>query len=230
MSTPTPTTPAQPSGAPPAPATPGTDPAPQTPPTPQQPPAAPDPAATRTDPQDVASLPEWAQKLIRDTRAEAADYRTRYQQAAQPQQPTAPAPPVADVPEGAVERLPKWAQQAITDNAAAARLAAVQAAVIQAAPTAGADVARLLDSASFTAAVAQIDPSDTAAVTEAIKSAVTAQPWLAAAPSGPPRSGADFGRTGGGEVTAEQFARMSYADRVDLHRTDPDTYRRLAGA
>ncbi|CAL9480393.1 hypothetical protein [Streptomyces sp. enrichment culture] len=230
MSTPTPAAPAAPSGAPQPPAPSGNDPAPQNPPAPQQQP----PTAPQTDPQDVASLPDWAQKLIRDTRAEAADYRTRYQQAQQqPQQPapqTPPTPPVADVPEGAVERLPKWAQQAITESAAAARRAAVQAAVIQAAPTAGADVARLLDSASFNAAVAQIDPADTTAVTEAIKNAVTAQPWLAATPSGPPRGGADFGQTGAREVTPEQFARMSYAERTELYQTDPDTYRRLAGA
>lgn len=234
MSTPTPTaptTPAAPSGAPQAPAAPGT--APQAPAAPQQQPQ--DPAAPQNDPQDVASLPDWAQKLIRDTRAEAADYRTRYQQATQqqPQQPApqTPAAPVVDVPEGAVERLPRWAQQALAESTAAARRAAVQAAVIQAAPTAGADVARLLDSASFNAAVAQVDPSDTAAVTEAIKNAVTAQPWLAAGPpQTAPKGGADFSNPGPGAVTPEQFAAMSYAERAELYQTDPDTYRRLAGS
>lgn len=239
MSTPTPTAPAAPaapSGAPQTPAAPGT--APQAPAAPQQQPQTPqqpqDPAAPQNDPQDVASLPEWAQKLIRDTRAEAADYRTRYQQATQqpPQQPAAQAPaaPVVDVPEGAVERLPRWAQQALAESTAAARRAAVQAAVIQAAPTAGADVARLLDSASFNAAVAQVDPSDTAAITEAIKNAVTAQPWLAAGPpQTAPKGGADFSNPGPGAVTPEQFAAMSYAERAELYQTDPDTYRRLAG-
>ncbi|WP_190061239.1 hypothetical protein, partial [Streptomyces echinoruber] len=156
------------------------------------------------------------------------------QQAAQqqPQQPApqAPAAPVVDVPEGAVERLPKWAQQALTESAAAARKAAVQAAVIQAAPSAGADVARLLDSASFNTAVAQIDPADTAAITEAIKNAVTAQPWLAAVPQTPAKGGADFSSTGPGAITPEQFAAMSYAERAELFQTDPDTYRRLAGS
>ncbi|MFH8793845.1 hypothetical protein [Streptomyces sp. NPDC017941] len=230
MSTP-PTAPA-PSSDPQAPTAPSTTSAPPQP----QPPATPlTPQQSTTpqgEPQDVASLPEWAQKLIKDTRAEAADYRTRAQQVA-PQQPTpqAPAvPPAAEAPEGDVARLPKWAQQALADSGAAARRAAVQAAVIQAAPTVGADVARLLDSASFTAAVAQLDPTDTAAVTEAIKNAVAAQPYLAAVPQTAPKGGADFSDPGPGAVTAEQFAAMPYAERAELYQTDPETYRRLAGS
>ncbi|KUF19584.1 hypothetical protein [Streptomyces silvensis] len=220
-------TPASDPQAPAAASTASTPPQPQAPAVPQAPQQS---TAPQGEPQDVASLPEWAQKLIRDTRAEAADYRTRAQQAA-PQQPTpqAPAaPPAAEAPEGDVTRLPKWAQQALADSGAAARRAAVQAAVIQAAPTVGADVARLLDSASFTAAVAQLDPADTAAVTEAIKNAVTAQPYLAAVPQTAPKGGADFSNPGPGAVTAEQFAAMPYAERTELFQTDPDTYRRLA--
>lgn len=140
-----------------------------------------------------------------------------------PEQQTAPQGEPQDV-----ASLPEWAQQALATSSAAARQAAVQAAVIQAAPSAGADVARLLDSASFTAAVAQLDPSDTAAVTQAITNAVTAQPYLAAVPQTPAKGGADFTDPGPGAVTPEQFAAMSYAERADLFQTDPDTYRRLA--
>ncbi|MBI0374734.1 hypothetical protein JBE27_00190 [Streptomyces albiflaviniger] len=232
MSTPTSTAPGAPSAAPTAPqAHAPTAPAstPPAPPNPAAPPATPEGGA----PQDVASLPAWAQKLITDTRAEAANYRTRAQAVEQGQQPAAPTPPApapADAPEGDVSRLPQWAQRAITDGQSAARRAAVQAAVIQAAPAAGADVARLLDSQSFAATLAGVDPTDTTAITQAITNAVTAQPWLAVAPTGPARGGADFGSTGTGEVTAEQFARMSYAERVELHQSDPDTYRRLAGS
>ncbi|MGW5673943.1 hypothetical protein ACWEV4_02425 [Streptomyces sp. NPDC003860] len=222
MSTPTPTAPADPAApaAPQSPATPPSSSSPTPPaPAPQQP----------TAPQDVASLPEWAQKLIKDTRAEAADYRTRYQQATPPQ-PTAPAAvPPADVPEGDIGRLPKWAQQALSDSTAAARRAAVQAAVIQAAPAAGADVARLLDSTSFAAAVAQIAPTDTDAISAAITAAMASQPWLAAVPQTPARGGADFSSAGPGAVTPEQFAGMSYTERIELYQSDPDTYRRLAG-
>ncbi|MEV0445957.1 hypothetical protein AB0I84_31540 [Streptomyces spectabilis] len=232
MSTPNTTT-AQapaPSGDPQAQTAPSTS---STPPPPQAPAAPPSPqqqTAPQGEPQDVASLPEWAQKLIKDTRAEAADYRTRAQQSApQPPTPQAPAaPPVDAAADGDVTRLPKWAQQALADSTAAARQAAVQAAVIQAAPGAGADVARLLDSASFTAAVAQLDPTDTAAVAEAITNAVTAQPYLAALPQTPAKGGADFTDAGPGAVTPEQFAAMSYAERAELFQSDPDTYRRLA--
>ncbi|MBC9714071.1 hypothetical protein H9Y04_16020 [Streptomyces sp. TRM66268-LWL] len=224
MSTPTPTAPATTSDAPAAPPAASTT-------------TAAEPAATAptnppsTEAQDVASLPAWAQKLITDTRAEAANYRTRAQAAEQtPAQATAPTPaPTVEAREGDVSRLPQWAQRALSDGQTAAHRAAVQAAVIQAAPGAGADVARLLDSQSFAAAVAEVDPADPAAITQAITNALTAQPWLAATPSGPARAGADFTNTGPGEVTAEQFARMSYAERVELHQTAPETYRRLAG-
>ncbi|MFI2037601.1 hypothetical protein ACH470_23580 [Streptomyces bottropensis] len=228
-----PATPTAPATTPPAPVS--TPPAPATPPAPTAPPAAPQGG----EPQDVASLPAWAQKLITDTRAEAASYRTRAQAVEQGQPPaataTAPATPTAppapgDAPEGDVSRLPLWAQRAITDGQTAGRRAAVQAAIIQAAPGAGADVARLLDSQSFAATVATVDPTDTAAITQAITTAVTAQPWLSAQATGPARGGADFGGTGAGEVTPAQFAAMSYAERVALHQSDPDTYRRLAGS
>ncbi|MFG2650957.1 hypothetical protein [Streptomyces sp. NPDC048436] len=231
MSTPTTAPASTPTGDPQAPAVP----APSTSSTPQQQAATtPPPAAPQGEPQDVAALPDWAQKLIKDTRAEAADYRTRYQQAAPqtapPQAPQPPAaPPAVEAAEGDVTRLPKWAQQALADSTAAARRAAVQAAVVQAAPTAGADVARLLDSTSFTAAVAQIDPSDPAAVADAIKNALTAQPWLAAVPQTAPKGGADFSNPGPGAITPEQFAALPYGERAELFQTDPETYRRLAG-
>ncbi|KUN96193.1 hypothetical protein [Streptomyces caeruleatus] len=235
MSTPTPSAPTAPA-APAAPQAPAPA-APTAPPTPAAPAAAPTAPTAPTapeggEPQDVASLPAWAQKLITDTRAEAANYRTRAQSVEQGQQPAPPTAPQApaDAPEGDVTRLPQWAQRAITDGQTAARRAAVQAAIIQAAPAAGADVARLLDSQSFAAAVASVDPADTAAIQQAITNTLTAQPWLAVTPTGPARGGADFTSTGAGEVTPEQFARMSYAERVELHQSDPDTYRRLAGS
>ncbi|WP_406334347.1 hypothetical protein OG814_11805 [Streptomyces zaomyceticus] len=178
--------PGQPPAAPPA--APPTAP-PAAPAAPPQPPAAP----PQGEAQNVADLPPWAQKLIADTRAEAAGYRTRAQAAGtgeQPQQPPA-APPAAPAPEGDVSRLPQWAQRALTESQTAARTAAIQTAVLRAAPTAGADPARLLDSASFAAAMAAVDPTDATAVTAAITAALTAQPWLAAQ-TGPGRGGADF--------------------------------------
>ncbi|MCZ9348551.1 hypothetical protein NGM36_01800, partial [Streptomyces mutabilis] len=158
------------------------------------------PAPAQGEPQDVASLPEWAQTLIRTTRAEAADWRTKAQGTA-PQTPAAPAAPQApaEAPEGDVSRLPKWAQNAVTQAQAAARQAAVQSAVYTTAAAAGADPVALLDSQSAMNALAAVDPTDTTAVTAAITAAVQANPRLAAQPTGPARGGAEFG----GQPTAE---------------------------
>jgi hypothetical protein len=133
--------------------------------------------------------------------------------------------------EGDVNRLPRWAQQAVTEGQGAARTLAVQSAVIAAAPVAGADIARLLDSNSAMAQLAAIDPTDATAVAAAITAAITAQPYLAVAgvPAGPPRGGAEFGAPASTEVTPQQFAAMDYAARTALYESDPVTYRRLAG-
>ncbi|MFF0894733.1 hypothetical protein [Streptomyces sp. NPDC003278] len=204
------------------------------PPTPQPAPGATTaPPAPGGEPQDVASLPEWAQTLIRDTRAEAASWRTRAQgtapQGADPAAPPAPGTePTAPAAEGDLTRLPRWAQQAVTDGQGAAKTLAVQSAVIAAAPAAGADIARLLDSSSAMRALAAVDPADQAAVTAAIQAALTAQPHLAAGGFNPGRAGAEFSAPNG-EVTPAQFAAMDYGARAELYRSDPDTYRRLAG-
>ncbi|MEV6536730.1 hypothetical protein AB0M86_45480 [Streptomyces sp. NPDC051639] len=107
----------------------------------------------------------------------------------------------------------------------------MQSAVIAAAPTAGADIARLLDSNSAMAQLAAVNPADPVAVQAAITAAITAQPYLAAAglPGGPQRGGAEFGTPASTEVTASQFAAMDYGARAALFESDPDTYRRLAG-
>jgi hypothetical protein len=139
--------------------------------------------------------------------------------------------PEAPPAEGDVNRLPQWAQRAVTDGQGAARQLAVQSAVITAAPAAGADIARLLDSNSAMAQLAAVDPTDPAAVAAAITAAITAQPYLAAAgvPAGPPRGGAEFGTPASTEVTPAQFAAMDYSARAALYESDPTAYRRLAG-
>ncbi|MFF4706668.1 hypothetical protein [Streptomyces sp. NPDC001297] len=150
--------------------------------TPPAPPATP-PATPQQQPAegDLSALPEWAQKLIKDAQQQA------------PQQSTPPAPAAPEQgAEGDLSRLPKWAQQQLTQAQEQARTAAVQAAVLRTAPTAGANVAALLDSQSAMTALAAVDVNDQAAVTNAIKAAVQAQPHLAAA-VGPARGGADFG-------------------------------------
>ncbi|MFD8611073.1 hypothetical protein [Streptomyces sp. NPDC059631] len=204
---------APPTPAPPAPSVPPTPapaPAPVNPPAPAPAPAAP---PAQGEPQDVAGLPEWAQTLIKNTRAEAADWRTKAQGTA-PQAPANPdpanpvspaAPPQAPAPEGDVNRLPRWAQQAVTGGQDATRQLAVQTAVIQQAPAVGADVARLLDSQAAMTALAAVDPADAAAVQQAITATLATHPHLAAQ-YGPSRSGADFGTTNPGERKAANLS------------------------
>ncbi|GAA4123284.1 hypothetical protein GCM10022215_29810 [Nocardioides fonticola] len=68
----------------------------------------------------------------------------------------------------------------VSSSQAEARQARVELAVYRSAAEAGGDPAALLDSASFLASLSTIDPTDTAAITEAIKSAVGTNSRLAA--------------------------------------------------
>lgn len=88
----------------------------------------------------------------------------------------------------------------LTTSQAEAKQARVELAVFRTAATAGGDPAALLDSSSFLASLAAVDPSDAAAVTAAIQSAVTANPRLGAASAGPrpPAPNPAQGSSGGG--------------------------------
>ncbi|MEU3102934.1 hypothetical protein [Streptomyces griseoflavus] len=132
---------------------------------------------------------------------------------------------------------PDQLAQQLAAEQAKAKATAVELAVFRTAPTAGADPDALLDSRAFADSVANLDPTDTDAIKNAITAAVEANPRLAAqqpAPqqqgTGPARSGAEFTGGGGAEVTPAQFAAMTYEQRTQLYQSDPDTYRRLAGS
>ncbi|MFJ7208225.1 hypothetical protein ACIQWR_32450 [Streptomyces sp. NPDC098789] len=94
----------------------------------------------------------------------------------------------------------------LADHAAELRSARVELAVARAAADAGARGDRLLNSRSFLASVAQLDPADVTFETKlgaAITAAVTADPDLyRAAPAGPPRGGAEFHGAPAGERRA----------------------------
>lgn len=101
-------------------------------------------------------------------------------------------------------------------------------AVLLAAHSAGADPAALLDSRAFLKAMEGIDPSDSAAVTEAVKAAVAANPRYAVAPTAPaapapPQAstagGFDGAPGGGRQFTAADVARMTPA-QVSKARKD----------
>ncbi|MCL7380891.1 hypothetical protein [Streptomyces sp. 35G-GA-8] len=106
----------------------------------------------------------------------------------------------------------------------------------QAAHKGGADPARLLDSRSVADQFEALDPSD-AKFAERLDSVVAAEveanPLLRAGgstPTGSPKGGADFAPGAPATVTPEQFARLSYAERVNLQGFDPDLYRQLSAA
>lgn len=212
MSTPTPppvpAAPVAPAGGPTpaAPAAPAPVPAP---------PAAPPAAPQAGGPQDVASLPDWAQTIIRDTRSEAAGHRTRATAAEQQQQTVLQgiATALGITPQGTPD--PATLQASLTAAQDQARTNAVRAALYETATDHGANPAALRDSVAFLDSVKAIDPSDTAAIVAAAKAAVTANPSLAAAPAapaGPPRGPADLSgsnNNGPAQVTEDQLASMT---------------------
>lgn len=74
----------------------------------------------------------------------------------------------------------------LTTAGAKARQAEVELAVFRASQAAGGDPSALLDSRAFLAKLADVEPTDTAAITAAITEAVTANPRLGlAAPAAP---------------------------------------------
>lgn len=130
----------------PTPGAPATAPNPQAPPTPAAPPATPPAQAA----EDVASLPDWAQKMIRDTRAEAAKARTDAKAAAAADARKAVLDEFAQKLGFAGDNPPDPAE--LASQAGAAREAAwsyaVELEVIRATGDPGA-AAKLLDSVSF---------------------------------------------------------------------------------
>lgn len=108
--------------------------------------------------------------------------------------------------------------ESLTASQAEAKQARVELAVFRNAATAGGDPAALLDSSSFLASLAAVDPSDSAAVSAAIATAIAANPRLGAAPADPkapapnPAQGASAtGSTAVTQLTKADVERMSAA-------------------
>lgn len=164
--------------------------------------------AAKPDPETVDSLPEWAQKIIRDTRQEAATFRTSAKTAAE-----RAAQEMADKV-GALLGLkpdlnPDVLAQSLAQSQQEAAQRARELAVYKAAGVVGADPTKLLDSNSVMSAIADIDAADPAALTAAIKAAVAANPYLKAAQAAP-ASGTPLAGSGEqGQLTEEQFAAIA---------------------
>jgi hypothetical protein len=106
--------------------------------------------------------------------------------------------------------------ESLTTSQAEAKQARVELAVFRSAASAGGDPAALLDSSSFLASLAAVDPADSAAVTAAIQAAVAANPRLGAAPAGPKppapnpaQGGSASGSPAVGQLTRQQVEQMS---------------------
>lgn len=173
------------------------DPAPAAQPTPA--PAAPD---------SVEALPDFAQKMIRELRAEAAANRTKAVGAEQAKQETVDAIAKAlglkgdDDPAKAAQMAAEQRDAALSE----ARQVKVENAILRMAARQGANAESLTDSRSFMRQLEAIDPSaeDFAAQVEAaVKEAVEKNPLLKAAPAAAPaaRSGGPVG--GGASVPGQ---------------------------
>lgn len=144
----------------------------------------------------IESLPADVQRVIKDLRAEAAGNRTgktaAEQQLAAIQKALNPDAKGNEKPDA--EALTK----ALADRESDARQAKTELAVYRlAGKTADADA--LLDSRNFLAKIADIDPSDSKAITKAIEDAVAENPKLKTTQAAG-KSGADFSG-GSGEST-----------------------------
>jgi hypothetical protein len=144
-------------------------------------------------PGKVEDLPDWAQKVIRDTRNEAAGNRTKANDAENKHQGTLDAIAKAL---GLKDEQPdpaKLAEQLQTSQAEG-RQRAVELAVYRTAAKHSADPEALLDSRGFASKVGDLDPNAadfTTKVDTAIQEAVSNNPKLKAAQAAT-RSGSEF--------------------------------------
>ncbi|WP_349345148.1 hypothetical protein [Streptomyces rapamycinicus] len=219
------------SQTPAAPSTPAADPAatPSTPPAAPTPPVAPPP-----HPRPLRRRPS--------TRPRSSAPPPRSRPRSKPRLSATSCSPPAPCPRPERRRAEQdpaaLAAQATTERdqaQAEVRRLRVELAAHQAAHGAGADPARLLDSRAVERQLSDLDPDDAKfgdKLAAVITAAVEASPHLRAegTPAGPPKGGADFTPGSTPTPTADQFARMSYGERVELHQSDPDLYARLSAA
>lgn len=134
----------------------------------------------------VEDLPEWAQKIIRETRDEAAKNRTSKTAAEEQQAGLLKAVATAlglDTAEGEQEAAPTVEDltASLTERETALREARTENAVVRYAAGAGVNSDRLLDSRAFVNTITSLDPTadDFAArVKTAVDAAVTTDPSL----------------------------------------------------
>lgn len=207
--TPTAVTPVEPPAAAPTPPTPA----------PTEPPKATEPSA------NPWSDPTVAEAEIKRLRAENAKDRTTSKAQAAEEAKKELAQTIGKAL-GFVEDEqidPAKLTESLTTAQSEAKRARVELAVFRNAAAAGGDPAALLDSSSFLASLAAVDPSDSAAVTAAVQAAIAANPRLGAAPADPkapapnPAQGASAAGTppSVAPLTREQVEQMAREGKHD---------------
>lgn len=164
----------------------------------------------------VEDLPDWAQKLLKDTRGEAAENRTKA--TAAEKQLTAQLDGIAKALglKGEDKTDPAELAKQLDQQRAAARTSAIELAVYRTAGKHQGDPDALLDSRGFLAKLTDLDPTakDFAAkVDTAIKEAVASNTKLKVQAAG--SSSADHGAGGSGEGTKR--TPKSLTDAVGSH-------------
>lgn len=203
---PTPT-PSEPSAAAPAPTpNPPATPA-ATEPTPSDPPKSPwdDPAAAQAE----------IERLRKENAKDRTNAKAQAAEDARKELANTIGKALGIVEDGA-ETDPAKLTESLTTAQREAQQARVELAVFRNAATAGGDPAALLDSSSFLASLASVDPSDSAAVTAAIESAISTNPRLGAAPAeprppapNPAQGSSSSGPSGTPQLTEADVKRLS---------------------
>ena len=170
----------------------------------------------------VEDLPEWAQKIIRDSRDEAGKART-----------TAKANAAAEARDALAKEIgkalglvkddetpdPAKLTEQLTATQAQARQAAIELAVYKAAGKHSGDPVAILDSRAFLASVQALDPNGsdfTSAVDAAIKAAVEGNPKLKA--TAPAAGASTVQHAGGsGEAARTLDAQIEEARKAGKH-------------
>lgn len=201
-----------------------------TPPAPTEPPAAAATPPAPTPPAEPPKAPEpnatpWADPAaaeaeIKRLRSENAKDRTSAKAQAAEEAKKEYAQTIAKalglVPDDAND--PAKLTESLTTSQAEAKQARVELAVFRNAATAGGDPAALLDSSSFLASLAAIDPTDSAAITAAIQAAVTANPRLGAAPADPRTPAPNPAQGAGANGAPGLDAQIAEATKAGNHR------------
>lgn len=145
---------------------------------------------------DISSLPDWAQKAIRDARADAGKARTnaKAQAADQARQDLAQqiGKALGLIKDGDAAPDPAKLAEQLAGAQAEGQQARTELAVFRAAAKHGADPEKLLDSRKFADKLKNVDPSDSKKISDLIKAAVEDNPTYRATQA-PPASGAPMG-------------------------------------